>query len=101
MASNMPAEAHGRVMHVTLQIDDQVLQGADAAASSKCKATQNPAGWVNWPCGFWRAMPGFVFGVYRRHMKVIGYLGRLDRLFGVPITTRSWNTITAIAKVLV
>ncbi len=42
----------------------------------------------------------FVFGVYRRHMKVIGYLGTLDRLFGVPATTRNWNTITAIARVL-
>jgi uncharacterized protein (DUF1697 family) len=42
----------------------------------------------------------FVFGVYRRHMKVIGYLGSFDRLFGVPATTRNWNTITAIAKVL-
>jgi uncharacterized protein (DUF1697 family) len=42
----------------------------------------------------------FVFGVYRRHMKVIGYLGRLDRVFGVPATTRNWNTITAISQVL-
>ena len=42
----------------------------------------------------------FVVGVYRRHMKVIGYLGTLDRLFGVPATTRNWNTITAIARVL-
>ena len=42
----------------------------------------------------------FVFGVYRRHMKVIGYLGTFDRLFGVPVTTRNWNTITAIARVL-
>ena len=42
----------------------------------------------------------FVFGMYRRHMKVIGYLGMIDRLFGVPVTTRNWNTITAIAKVL-
>ena len=42
----------------------------------------------------------FVLGVYRRHMKVIGYLGTLDRLFGVPVSTRNWNTITAIAKVL-
>ena len=42
----------------------------------------------------------FVFGVYRRHMKVIGYLGALDRLFGVPVTTRNWNTICAIARVL-
>jgi uncharacterized protein (DUF1697 family) len=42
----------------------------------------------------------FVFGLYRRHMKVIGYLGALDRLFGVPVTTRNWNTVTAIAAVL-
>jgi len=42
----------------------------------------------------------FLFGLYRRHMKVIGYLGRLDRLFGVPVTTRNWNTMTAIARVL-
>jgi uncharacterized protein (DUF1697 family) len=42
----------------------------------------------------------FVFGVYRRHMKVISYLGTFDRLFGVPVTTRNWKTITAIAKVL-
>jgi uncharacterized protein (DUF1697 family) len=42
----------------------------------------------------------FVFGVYRRHMKVIGYLGSFDRLFGVPATTRNWNTITAIARAL-
>jgi uncharacterized protein (DUF1697 family) len=41
-----------------------------------------------------------VLGVYRRDMKVIGYLGKLDRVFGVPATTRSWSTIVAIAKVL-
>ena len=42
----------------------------------------------------------FVFGLYRRHMKVISCLGTLDRLFGVPATTRNWNTISAIAEVL-
>ena len=42
----------------------------------------------------------FVFGVYRRHMKVIGLLGKLDDLFGVPVTTRNWNTIAAIVRVL-
>lgn len=30
MASSMLPETHGRIMHVTLQIGDQVLQGADA-----------------------------------------------------------------------
>jgi uncharacterized protein (DUF1697 family) len=42
----------------------------------------------------------FVVGVYRRDMKVIGYLGALDRMFGVPATTRSWSTMLAIAKAL-
>jgi uncharacterized protein (DUF1697 family) len=42
----------------------------------------------------------FVFGVYRRHMRTIGYLGQLDRLFGAPATTRNWNTINAIVRVL-
>jgi uncharacterized protein (DUF1697 family) len=42
----------------------------------------------------------FVFGLYQRHMKVISYLGTFDRIFGVPATTRNWNTITAIARVL-
>ena len=42
----------------------------------------------------------FVIGQYRRHMKAIGYLGTLDKIFGVPATTRNWNTITAICGVL-
>jgi uncharacterized protein (DUF1697 family) len=42
----------------------------------------------------------FLFGLYRRQMKAIGYLGTIDRLFGAPATTRNWNTITAIIKVL-
>jgi uncharacterized protein (DUF1697 family) len=42
----------------------------------------------------------FVVGLYRRQMKAIGYLGTLDRVFGAPVTTRNWNTITAIANVL-
>ena len=42
----------------------------------------------------------FVLGIYRRHMKVIGYMGTMDKAFGVLATTRNWNTFTAIAKVL-
>jgi len=33
-------------------------------------------------------------------MKTIGYLGRVDKLFGVPVTTRNWNTIVAIVRIL-
>jgi len=42
----------------------------------------------------------FVFGIYRRHMKTIGYLGQIDKLFGVPATTRNWNTILAVVRLL-
>jgi uncharacterized protein (DUF1697 family) len=42
----------------------------------------------------------FVFGQYRRHMKTIGFLGMIDGIFGVPVTTRNWNTILAIVEVL-
>ena len=42
----------------------------------------------------------FVFGFYRRTMRAISHLGQLDRLFGVPATTRNWSTITTIAGLL-
>ena len=42
----------------------------------------------------------FVFGVYRRHMKTIGYLGQIDKLFGVPATIRNWNTILTVIRIL-
>jgi hypothetical protein len=42
----------------------------------------------------------FVLGVCRREMKAIGYLGQLEKLFGVPVTTRSWSTILTIARAL-
>lgn len=42
----------------------------------------------------------FVFGMYRRHMKTIGYLGQIDKLYGAPATTRNWNTIDAMLRIL-
>jgi uncharacterized protein (DUF1697 family) len=42
----------------------------------------------------------FVVGLYRRQMKAIGCLSTLDRVFGVAVTTRSWSTMTTVAKVL-
>ncbi len=42
----------------------------------------------------------FVFGMYRRHMKTISYLGQIDKLYGVPATTRNWNTIISILRIL-
>jgi uncharacterized protein (DUF1697 family) len=42
----------------------------------------------------------FVLGCYRREMKAIGYLAKLEKLVAVPLTTRSWNTIEKVASVL-
>ena len=42
----------------------------------------------------------FLVGLHRREMKVIGTLAELDRMFGTRTTTRGWNTMKQIAKVL-
>jgi uncharacterized protein (DUF1697 family) len=42
----------------------------------------------------------FVFGLYRRHMKTISYLGQIDKALGVPVTTRNWTTIASVLKIL-
>jgi Uncharacterized protein conserved in bacteria len=43
---------------------------------------------------------GFVFGEYRRDMKTVGYLGQMDKLFGGAVTTRNWNTVNSILRLL-
>lgn len=42
----------------------------------------------------------FVLGLYRRQMKAISYLSKIEKMLGVPATTRNWNTIQKIAQVL-
>jgi uncharacterized protein (DUF1697 family) len=42
----------------------------------------------------------FVLGLYHRHMKAIGYLGKIEKLLGVPATTRSWNTMQKVVQIL-
>jgi uncharacterized protein (DUF1697 family) len=42
----------------------------------------------------------FVLGLYRRQMKTISYLGQIEKRLGVPVTTRNWNTIEKIARIL-
>jgi uncharacterized protein (DUF1697 family) len=42
----------------------------------------------------------FVLGFYRRQMRAISYLGKVEKLLGVPATTRNWNTILKAAAIL-
>lgn len=69
-------------------------------------AKAGPALPINFPAaGEWQLTvlgreKRFVYGLYRRQMKAIRHLGTLDRVFGVPVTTRNWNTIEAIGRVV-
>jgi hypothetical protein len=38
--------------------------------------------------------------LYRRQMNAISHLGKIEKLLGVPVTTRNWNTIEKVAKIL-
>jgi uncharacterized protein (DUF1697 family) len=42
----------------------------------------------------------FVLGLYRRKMKAISYLGKVEKLFDVTATTRNWNTIEKVVGLL-
>ncbi len=71
------------------------------------RASQNkPSLPIAFPAGeewFVRVMGSkdcLVFGVYRRHMRTIGYLGQIDQLFGVPAATRSWSTMLSVLRIL-
>jgi len=71
---------------------------AMTALSSEAALAAGPEG--EWLVRVMASKEQFVFGVYRRHMKTIGYLGQIDKLFGVRATTRNWNTIIAIVQIL-
>ena len=42
----------------------------------------------------------FVLSLYRRQMKAISYLSQIEKRLRVPATTRNWNTIEKVAKLL-
>lgn len=72
---------------------------------SKSRRVRVPLPLMLPPVGEWSlrivaATGRFVFGEYRRHMKAINCLGKVDGLFGVPATTRNWNTVSAIVRIL-
>jgi uncharacterized protein (DUF1697 family) len=69
-----------------------------ARASAPTPITLPPKG--EWLVRVLSTRGRFVFGVYRRRMKTIGELGKLDDLFGAPATTRSWSTMLTLVRIL-
>lgn len=75
--------------------------------SVRCKPSAVPVKTpLRWPAsGEWLVRvisveKQFIVGEYRRHMHTVRHLGQLDKVVSDPVTTRNWNTIAAIAKVL-
>jgi uncharacterized protein (DUF1697 family) len=54
----------------------------------------------NWLLKIITIQKQFVLGIYKREMKAIGYLGKIEKILGAPATTRSWNTIEKVVKIL-
>jgi len=54
----------------------------------------------NWLLKIIAIQDRFVLGLYRRQMKAISYLGKIEKKFGVAATTRNWNTIQKVAQIL-
>jgi uncharacterized protein (DUF1697 family) len=54
----------------------------------------------NWLLKIIAIQDRFVLGLYRRQMKAISYLGKIEKLLGVPATTRNWNTIEKVVNIL-
>ena len=54
----------------------------------------------NWGLKIIAIQDRFVLGLYRRQMKAISYLGKIETRLGVPVTTRNWNTIEKVVNIL-
>jgi uncharacterized protein (DUF1697 family) len=80
------------------QIQFVTILSKAGRASVALPATIPEAG--EWFVRVMGAKKQLVFGVYRRRMKTIGYLGQLDGLLGSPATTRSWGTILSVVRLL-
>ena len=74
-----------------------VVSGSTRAAPSTAMRLPTTGQWLVRVIG---RQKQFILGEYRRDMKTIGYFGTLDRSFRTRVTTRNWNTINAIAKIL-
>jgi uncharacterized protein (DUF1697 family) len=77
-------------------VRERVSQTASPAASSSSQFASDH----DWLVKIIAIQDRFVLGLYRREMKAISYLRKIEKTFGVAATTRNWNTIEKVAKIL-
>jgi len=95
LASTDPFAEHASEPDVTRFVNVLGKRLAHPPAVPLCLPSEN-----DWLLKIIAIQNKFVLGLCRRQMKAIGYLGKMEKLLGVPATNRSWNTIEKIVKVL-
>lgn len=55
---------------------------------------------ANWLVKIIAIQGQFVLGVYKRDIKAISYLSKVEKQFAIPATNRNWNTIEKVVKIL-
>jgi uncharacterized protein (DUF1697 family) len=95
LASTDPFAEHASGPDVTRFVNVLAKRLADPPVLPICLPSKN-----DWLLKIVAIQNKFVVGLYRRQMKAISYLGKIEKLLGVPATNRNWNTIQKIAKIL-
>jgi uncharacterized protein (DUF1697 family) len=95
LVSTDPFAKHASVPDITRFVNVLAKRLAHPPALPLCLPSEN-----EWLLKIIAIQNKFVVGLYRRQMKAIGYLGKIEKLLGVPATNRNWNTIQKIAKIL-
>jgi len=84
-------------------VDPKITRFVNVLHKTLPKSAQVPLSFPseeNWLAKVIAIQGRFVLGIYRRDIKAIGYLGKIEKQFGVPATNRNWNTIEKIVQVL-
>ena len=95
LASKDPFAEHTSEPDITRFVNVLTKRLAHPPALPLCLPSEN-----DWLLKIIAIQNKFVVGLYHRQMKAISYLGKIEKLLGVPATTRNWNTIQKIAKIL-
>jgi uncharacterized protein (DUF1697 family) len=80
-----------------------IVRFVSVAARRVCPRSPLPFGlpsYDDWLLKIIAIQDRFVLGLYRRQMKAISYLGKIEKQLGVPLTTRNWSTIEKVAAIL-
>src|SRR5215831_1151062 len=91
LASTDPFAKHASEPDITRFVNVLAKRLAHQPALPLCLPSDN-----DWLLKVIAIQGNFVVGLYRRHMRAISYLGKIEKLLGVPATNRSWNTIERI-----